>query len=102
MGIDDFGTGYSSLSYLQKIPIKELKLDRSFVKELEKDKTNQALSKAVIEIGKSLELDVVAEGVESASQLSRLEKQGYTIIQGFLFSKPINAIELENWLELRS
>ncbi|SBS27644.1 Oxygen sensor protein DosP [Marinomonas aquimarina] len=96
--IDDFGTGYSSLSYLRKIPIKELKLDRSFVTELEFDSKSRALSRAVIQIGNSLELDVVAEGVEDHAQLQVLREQGYHVAQGYLFSKPLNPVEIELWV----
>lgn len=97
--IDDFGTGYSSLSYLRKIPIKELKLDSSFVSELEMDGTSQALSRAVLQIGESLKLDVVAEGIERNEQFNILKDQGYHVAQGFLFSKPLNSIEIEIWLK---
>ncbi|MCB5162529.1 EAL domain-containing protein [Marinomonas algarum] len=96
--IDDFGTGYSSLSYLRKIPIKELKLDSSFVFELEHDGTSQSLSKAVLQIGESLNLDVVAEGIERQEQYAILKKQGYHVAQGYLFSKPLNAVEIERWV----
>ncbi|WP_100636390.1 EAL domain-containing protein [Marinomonas sp. ef1] len=98
LSIDDFGTGYSSLSYLRKIPFKELKLDKSFVSELETDDISRALSLAVLHIGYSLKLDVVAEGVESQEQCSILKELGYGIAQGFLFSKALNSIEIETWL----
>ncbi|MBM6550411.1 EAL domain-containing protein [Marinomonas ostreistagni] len=97
--IDDFGIGYSSLSYLRKIPIKELKLDRSFVTELEHDSKSRALSRAVLQIGTSLELDVVAEGIEDTAQLDVLREQGYHVAQGYLFSKPLNPAELERWVD---
>lgn len=96
--IDDFGTGYSSLSYLRKIPIKELKLDSSFVFELEQDDTSQTLSKAVLQIGESLKLDVVAEGIERLEQYNILKLQGYHVAQGYLFSKPLNAVEITEWV----
>lgn len=97
--LDDFGTGYSSLSYLRKIPIKELKLDRSFVNEIESDLTSQALSRSVLQIGKSLNLDVVAEGIEVLGQYNTLKEQGYHVAQGYLFSKPLNSVEIEVWLK---
>ncbi|WP_017445495.1 EAL domain-containing protein [Gayadomonas joobiniege] len=96
--IDDFGTGYSGLSYLKKIPLKELKLDRSFVTDLKGSETNQALSRAVIQIGSSLDLDVVAEGIENSDQYNILKQQGYHVAQGYLFSKPLSPTEIEVWL----
>jgi len=99
LAIDDFGTGYSSLSYLRRLPIQELKLDRSFVHDLETDGTSQALSEAVIRIGESLALRVVAEGVETPGQQKILQAQGYEVAQGFLISKPLQAVELGPWLE---
>ncbi|MGA8136302.1 MAG: EAL domain-containing protein [Pseudomonas gingeri] len=99
LAMDDFGTGYSSLSYLRRLPIQELKLDRSFVHDLETDETSQALSEAVIRIGESLELRVVAEGVETLAQQRILQAQGYEVAQGFLISKPMRAAELGAWLE---
>jgi diguanylate cyclase (GGDEF)-like protein/PAS domain S-box-containing protein len=97
--LDDFGTGYSSLSYLRKIPIRELKLDKSFIMDIESSDTSQALSQAVIQIGESLALEVVAEGVETAAQFSVLKEQGYHVAQGYLFAKPLNPDDLESWLE---
>ncbi|MDV7103612.1 EAL domain-containing protein [Vibrio sp. TH_r3] len=99
--IDDFGTGYSSLSYLRSIPIKELKLDKSFVTDIESSTTSQALSQAVIQIGESLNLDVVAEGIETESQYNILKEQGYHVAQGYLFSKPLKPSEIETWLNNR-
>lgn len=81
--MDDFGTGYSSLSYLRKLPIQELKLDKSFVLELETDETSRALSEAVLRIGDSLCLKVVAEGVEELGQYKVLKEQGYHVAQGY-------------------
>ena len=100
--IDDFGTGYSSLSYLRSIPIRELKLDKSFVTGLELSATSQALSQAVIQIGQSLNLDVVAEGVENEEQYHILKQQGYHVVQGFLFSKPLAPEDIEAWLVNRA
>jgi diguanylate cyclase (GGDEF)-like protein/PAS domain S-box-containing protein len=98
LSMDDFGTGYSSLSYLRRLPIQELKLDRSFVLDLEQDATNQALSEAVIRLGESLQLTVVAEGVENDGQHGILKQQGYHVGQGYLFSRPLSAADLERWL----
>ncbi|WP_256930742.1 EAL domain-containing protein [Pseudomonas sp. ABC1] len=98
LSMDDFGTGYSSLSYLHRLPVSELKLDRSFVADLEHDLTAQALSNAILGIGKNLQLTVVAEGVENETQNLMLRDQGYPIAQGYLFSQPLAPGELETWL----
>jgi hypothetical protein len=97
LSMDDFGTGYSSLSYL-RLPVSELKLDRSFVADLEHDEAARALSSAILGIGKSLHLTVVAEGVETATQNVMLREQGYPVAQGFLFSRPLSPQDLEQWL----
>ncbi|MDX3773896.1 EAL domain-containing protein [Chromatiaceae bacterium AAb-1] len=99
LAMDDFGTGYSSLSYLRRLPIQELKLDRSFVQDLEVDTISQALSDAVIRIGESLQLTVVAEGIEEDAQYRILHQQGYHVAQGYLFSRALSAAELEAWLK---
>ncbi|MDT8909085.1 EAL domain-containing protein [Pseudomonas prosekii] len=101
LAMDDFGTGYSSLSYLRRLPIQELKLDRSFVHDLERDTTSQALSEAVIRIGESLQMRVVAEGVETLAQQQVLQNQGYRIVQGFLYSRPLVAEEIGPWIRAR-
>ncbi|MFT4191045.1 MAG: GGDEF and EAL domain-containing protein [Comamonas sp.] len=98
LSMDDFGTGYSSLSYLRRLPVSELKLDRSFVADLDNDPAAQALSRAILGIGKSLQLTVVAEGVETETQNRMLREQGYPVAQGYLFSKPLAAAALEDWL----
>lgn len=98
LSMDDFGTGYSSLSYLRRLPVSELKLDRSFVADLEHDEAAQALSLAIIGIGKSLNLTVVAEGVENSEQNQILRQQGYPVAQGYLFSRPLPPEELADWL----
>ena len=98
LSIDDFGTGYSSLSYLSKFPLDELKIDRSFVVELEKSESDAALVTAIIAMGKSLKLEIVAEGVETHAQYQFLTSKGVTLIQGFLFSKPLPFHELKRVL----
>lgn len=90
LAIDDFGTGYSSLGYLRHLPISELKLDKSFVDDLEHDTSCRALSESVIGIGKGLSLKVVAEGIECAIQRDILRAQGYEIGQGNFFSVPLS------------
>ncbi|WEE76394.1 EAL domain-containing protein [Comamonas testosteroni] len=98
LSMDDFGTGYSSLSYLRRLPVSELKLDRSFVADLEHDEAARALSSAILGIGKSLHLTVVAEGVETPTQSVMLCEQGYPVAQGFLFARPLAPKEFEHWL----
>ena len=95
VAIDDFGTGYSSLSYLSRFPIDALKIDRSFVSEVATDQQHALLAKAVISLGHSLRLKVVAEGVETAAQLDFLHHHGCDEVQGFFFSKAVPADEFE-------
>lgn len=98
LAMDDFGTGYSSLGYLRKLPVGELKLDQSFVRDMAKDPTVSALTNAVIRIGESLQLTVVAEGVEDSEQYELLIRQGCDVAQGYYFSKPLSAANLESWI----
>ncbi|WP_199398898.1 sensor domain-containing protein [Stenotrophomonas pictorum] len=98
LSMDDFGTGYSSLSYLRQLPISELKLDRSFVCGIEEDPIACALTQAIAHIGQSLQLKVVAEGVESQAQLRLLGQQGYQIAQGFHFTAALPAPALAQWV----
>ncbi|WP_258129366.1 sensor domain-containing protein [Achromobacter anxifer] len=101
LSMDDFGTGYSSLGHLRRLIVDELKLDRSFVQGLESDDAARALTSAVIRIGESLSLPVVAEGVENEEQRRFLIEQGCAAGQGFLFSPPLPAGDLEEWLRGR-
>lgn len=91
LSIDDFGTGYSSLAYLKRLPIDTLKIDRSFIGELETSRESAALVAAILAMGLGLRLDVVAEGVETTAQLQRLADRGCRLMQGFLFSRPVPA-----------
>lgn len=91
LSVDDFGTGYSSLSYLSRFPLDELKIDRSFVIDYDKSENNALLVSAIIAMGKSLNLRMVAEGVDDIEQFHFLRKQGIQIIQGYLFSQPVPA-----------
>ncbi|WP_287496324.1 EAL domain-containing protein [Pandoraea sp. CB10b_02] len=98
LSMDDFGTGYSSLGYLRRLPVSELKLDRSFVHDIARDETVRALTNAIISIGRNLRLTVVAEGVETQAQCDLLIAQGYRVAQGYLFSPALPASDFERWL----
>lgn len=91
LAIDDFGTGYSSLSYLKKFPVDVLKIDQAFVRECYSNKDDAAICKAIISLAKSLELKIVAEGVENQAQLTFLAANDCDLYQGYYFSRPINA-----------
>jgi len=98
LSIDDFGTGYSSLSYLSRFPLDELKIDRSFVIDFDKSENDASLVIAIIAMGRSMRLHLVAEGVETHEQYHFLRNQGATVIQGYLFSKPVPLDELKKLL----
>jgi diguanylate cyclase (GGDEF)-like protein/PAS domain S-box-containing protein len=96
LSIDDFGTGYSSLSYLQRLPIDELKVDRSFVAGVNGQSSEQAVVRSVVELAQTLGMATVAEGIERGDQLERLREIGASFGQGFFFAPALDAIELES------
>ena len=96
--VDDFGTGYSSLSYLKRFPIDALKIDRSFIKDIEHDSDDAAITCAIIAMAHNLNLKVIAEGVENEAQLKLLKKHKCDEGQGFLFGRPQLAEAFENLL----
>lgn len=101
LSVDDFGTGYSSLGVLRRLPVDEIKLDQSFVHDLEGDGASRELTRAVQRIGDSLGLCVVAEGVETERQCALLQRQGYQAAQGYLFAPALPPEALELWLRAR-
>jgi diguanylate cyclase (GGDEF)-like protein len=98
LSIDDFGTGYSSLSHLARMPVHEVKIDRSFVLGLETDREYAAIVRAAIDMGHSLGLKVVAEGIETQQAAADLRAMGCDIAQGYLYAKPMPLADLEAWL----
>ncbi len=99
LSIDDFGTGYSSLTYLKQLPVKELKIDKSFIDDIDKNINGESIVKAVISLAKTLDLAVVAEGVETKKQLDFLKENHCDIIQGYYFSKPLSVTEMTAYIE---
>jgi EAL domain-containing protein (putative c-di-GMP-specific phosphodiesterase class I) len=95
LAMDDFGTGYSALSYLKRLPINRLKIDRSFITGLPEDEEDVSITRAIIALGKSLNLDLIAEGVDALMQQQFLLENGCHHIQGYLYSKPLPAEEVE-------
>jgi EAL domain-containing protein (putative c-di-GMP-specific phosphodiesterase class I) len=99
IAIDDFGTGYSSLLVLKTLPIDRLKIDQSFVRDLTSDSGDVAIVEAVLGMSRTLDLKVIAEGVETEAQLSILQQLGCEAGQGYLFSRPLPPAELALWLQ---
>jgi diguanylate cyclase (GGDEF)-like protein/PAS domain S-box-containing protein len=100
--LDDFGTGYSSLSYLKRLPISELKIDKSFVDDVLIDSNDAAIARMIVRLAQSMELQVIAEGVETKAQSEWLAAQGCSHFQGYYFGKPMSATNLEALLSARS
>ncbi|MBN2824852.1 MAG: EAL domain-containing protein [Campylobacterales bacterium] len=99
ISIDDFGTGYSSLSYLKKLPISKLKIDRSFIEALPHDQEDVVISKTIISLAKTLNLNVIAEGAQTKEQIDFLLENGCDTIQGYYYSKALNKTQMEEFLK---
>ena len=98
LAIDDFGTGFSSLSYLRRFPVDRLKIDQSFIRDIEKLPVNESIVRAIAALAKSLSLEIVAEGTETQSELSFVKEVGCHEAQGYFYSKPLPATMLLQWL----
>jgi diguanylate cyclase (GGDEF)-like protein len=99
VAIDDFGTGYSSLAYLQRFPVDALKIDRSFISKMSNDAEGETLIRTLVQLGKSLSIETLAEGIEQAQELSLLREESCDTGQGFLFARPLDMEECETFLE---
>jgi EAL domain-containing protein (putative c-di-GMP-specific phosphodiesterase class I) len=97
--IDDFGTGYSSLSYLQKLPVNEMKIDKTFVAGLLTNPRSRAIVRSIIDLGRNLGLKIVAEGVEDQPTLEALVELGCDVAQGYYMCRPRSAGEITTWME---
>src|SRR4051794_36559598 len=102
VSVDDFGTGYSSLGLLKHLPVDELKIDRTFIRDLLTDDADAAIVQSVVDLGGRLGLRTVAEGVEDSETLDRIAEYGVTVAQGFHIARPLPADELERWLAARA
>jgi EAL domain-containing protein (putative c-di-GMP-specific phosphodiesterase class I) len=98
IALDDFGTGYSSLSYLRQLPLDMLKIDKSFVNDIAHGSEDAAVARAILDLGRTLHLEVVAEGVEHPVQLQQLARMGCHLAQGYYYSRPLPARDLGAYL----
>jgi EAL domain-containing protein (putative c-di-GMP-specific phosphodiesterase class I) len=99
IAIDDFGTGHSSLSYLTRLPATELKIDKSFVSAMSTDPASRTVVRSIIDLGRNLGLEVLAEGIESIDTAEELRLMGCHLGQGYLFSRPLPAADFQRWME---
>jgi EAL domain-containing protein (putative c-di-GMP-specific phosphodiesterase class I) len=102
VSIDDFGTGFSSLSHLQKLDVDKLKIDRAFVNEIKDSSGDGSIAKMVVQLGQSLNMEIIAEGVETAMQAETLLSFGCHLAQGYLYAKPMAKEDLHTWLKTKS
>jgi EAL domain-containing protein (putative c-di-GMP-specific phosphodiesterase class I) len=102
LAIDDFGTGYSSLSYLRQFKVDRLKIDKSFIHDLPDDEDSVAIARTVIAVGHQLQMDVVAEGVETREQAHLLKALGCDVLQGYLIGYPMGRVAAGDWLRARA
>jgi EAL domain-containing protein (putative c-di-GMP-specific phosphodiesterase class I) len=98
LSIDDYGTGYSSLAYLRRLPLNELKIDKSFVMGMVRDASDGVIVRSTIELAHNMGLVVVAEGVEDEATLERLRSMGCDLVQGYFLSRPLTASDVAQWL----
>jgi EAL domain-containing protein (putative c-di-GMP-specific phosphodiesterase class I) len=101
LAIDDFGTGYSSMAYLKKLPVSEIKIDRTFVTEMDSDASDAAIVRSSLELARNLDLEVVAEGIETQAVWDLLTDLGCSSAQGFFLSRPLPPAQFESWLRQR-
>jgi EAL domain-containing protein (putative c-di-GMP-specific phosphodiesterase class I) len=94
ISMDDFGTGYSSLSYLRSFPFDKIKIDRSFIKDIERNRDSASIIRAIASLGASLGIETTAEGIETTEQMELVRRAGCTEMQGYLVSRPVPAAEL--------
>jgi EAL domain-containing protein (putative c-di-GMP-specific phosphodiesterase class I) len=99
LAVDDFGTGYSSLSYLKRFPLTILKIDKSFIDGVPNDDEDMSISQAIVQLAHSLDIKVVAEGIETHAQLEFLQELGCEFGQGYFISRPLEIADLNKWLQ---